>query len=75
MLDSTSSGIFRLRVVPATGTWSVYVCTLPKARPVTCYVGDKPLKSDGWTAYWAPPTEGYNLSVKAPGQARSSCAS
>jgi hypothetical protein len=64
VLPTTASGIFRLRIVPAPGTWSVYVCTLPKARAVTYYVGDKPLKSDGWTAYWAPPAEGYNLSVK-----------
>ena len=54
--------------MPAPGTWSVYVCTLPKASPVTYYVGDKPLKSDGWTAYWSPPAGGYDLSVKAPGR-------
>jgi hypothetical protein len=68
VLDSRADGIFRLRVVPAPGAWSVYVCTLPTASPVTYYVGGKPLKSDGWTAYWAPPAEGYNLSVKAPGR-------
>jgi hypothetical protein len=67
VLPTTASGIYRLRIVPAPGTWSVYVCTLPKATPVTYYVNAKPLKSDGWTAYWAPPAEGYNLSVKMPG--------
>jgi hypothetical protein len=67
VLDPTASGIFRVRVVPAAGTWSVYVCTLPKPRPVTYYVDGRPLKSDGWSAYWAPPADGYALSVKAPG--------
>jgi len=68
VLPTTASGIFRLHIVPAPGTWSVYVCTLPKARPVTYYVNATPLKSDGWTAYWAPPSEGYNLSVKTRGK-------
>lgn len=68
VMPTTASGILRLHIVPAPGTWSVYVCTVPKARPVTYYVDGKLLKSDGWTAYWAPPAEGYNLSVKTQGK-------
>jgi len=65
-LDSTAPGVFRLHVVPAPGTYAIYVCTLPKARPVTySYGSDTPLESNGWTAYWAPPADGYDLTVKS----------
>jgi len=77
-LDATASGVFRLRVVPAPGTWTLFFCSMPRLGqpvcsvepiPVTYYVDDRPIESsDGWLGYWAPPAEGFDLTVKAPGR-------
>jgi hypothetical protein len=67
-LGATASGVFHLRVVPASGTWNVFLYALPSPTPVTYYVDERPIKSDyGWMGYMAPPAEGFDLTVKAPG--------
>jgi hypothetical protein len=66
-LDATASGVFHLRVVPAPGSWTIHLITMPYPTPVTYYVDDRPIEAnDGWILYWAPPAEGFDLTVKAP---------
>jgi len=66
-LDAPASGVFRLRVVPAPGTWTVFLYAMPWPTPVTYYVGDRPIESeDGWFVFGAPPAKGFDLTVKAP---------
>ena len=66
-LDATASGVFHLRVAPPPGAWTVHLIAMPYPTPVTYYVDDRPIESnDGWMVYWAPPAEGFDLTVEAP---------
>jgi hypothetical protein len=66
--DAPASGVFRLRVVPPSGAWTTHLIAMPWKTPVTYYVDGRRIEAkDGWLLYWAPPAEGYDLTVKAPG--------
>jgi len=66
-LDAPADGVFHLRVVPPPGAWTTHLITMPWKTPVTYYVDDRPIEAkDGWMLYWAPPAEGFDLTVKAP---------
>jgi hypothetical protein len=66
-LATAASGAFHLHVVPTAGTWNIYLSTMPGPVPgMTFFVNDKPLESDGLLLYWAPPAEGFDLTVEAP---------
>jgi hypothetical protein len=66
-LAAPIAGVFRLRVVPPPGAWTTHIIAMPYPTPVTYYVDDRPIEAkDGWLLYWAPPAEGYDLTVKAP---------
>jgi Peptidase family M28 len=66
-LDATVPGVFHLRVAPPPGAWTVHLVALPYETPVTYFVDDRPIEAkDGWLVYWAPPAEGFDLTVKAP---------
>ena len=74
--DAATPGVFRLRVVPAPGAWTLFICSMPRLGrpvcsvepiPVTYYVDGRRIESgSGWVGYWAPPAEGFNLTVEAP---------
>ncbi|MEI8190469.1 MAG: hypothetical protein WCI75_12205, partial [candidate division NC10 bacterium] len=65
--DAPASGVFHLRVVPPPGAWTVHLIAMPYRTAVTYYVDDRPIRADdGWLLYWAPPAEGFDLTVKAP---------
>ena len=64
-LTVTASGAFHLHVVPAPGTSAMYFYTMPDPAPVTFYVDDRPMESEGALAYWAPPAEGFDLTVES----------
>ena len=66
-LDATASGAFHLRVVPPPGAWTVHLVAMPYRTAVTYYVDDRRIEAkDGWLLYWAPPAEGFDVTVKAP---------
>ena len=66
-LDAPAAGVFHLRVVPPPGAWTVHLIAMPYRTAVTYYVDDRPIRADdGWLLYWAPPAEGFDLTVKAP---------
>ena len=66
-LDAPASGVFHLRVVPPPGAWTVHLIAMPYRTAVTYYVDDRPIECrDGWLLYFAPPAEGFDLTVKAP---------
>jgi len=66
-LDVTASGAFHLRVVPPPGAWTVHLIAMPYRTGVNYYVDDRRVEAkDGWLLYWAPPAEGFDVTVKAP---------
>ena len=65
--DPPASGVFHLRVLPPPGAWTVHLVALPYKTPVTYFVDERPMEAkDGWLLYWAPPAEGFDVTVKAP---------
>jgi hypothetical protein len=65
--DAPAPGVFYLRVVPPPGAWTTHVFTMPPQTPVTYYVDGRRVEAkDGQLLYWAPPSGGYDLTVKAP---------
>jgi hypothetical protein len=68
-LLEAKTGVFRLHVTATPGTYRVAVYFMPDPAPdVTFYIDGKPIKSEGYLEYCAPPGEGFDLTVEAPGQ-------
>jgi hypothetical protein len=68
-LATVGSEGFRLHVVPPPGATAIDLFTLPGPVTGVIYsVGGKPIESDGLLIYTAPPAEGFDVLVEAPGQ-------
>jgi len=65
-LEPAASGTYHLRVVPPSGTWVLWLNVLPYPTRATYSVDGRPINAeDGGLGYWAPPAEGFDLTVKA----------